>query len=68
MRNRKGCLYQRAYLLELRIYFLKSFILNEVSQIEKEKYRMTSLLGGIKRNYTNELTKQKETHIYSSAQ
>ena len=40
---------------------LESVILSEVSQTEKEKYHMTSLICG-KRNDTNELTKQKETH------
>ena len=40
---------------------LESVILGEVSPTEKEKYHMTSLICG-KRNDTNELTKQKETH------
>ena len=39
----------------------ESVTLNKVSQIEKENYHMTSLICGIKRNDTNELTKEKET-------
>ena len=41
---------------------LENVILSEVSQTE-EKYYMTSLTCGmLKKNDTNELTKQKETH------
>ena len=36
---------------------LESVTLNEVRQSEKENYHMTSLICGIKRNDTNELTK-----------
>ena len=39
---------------------LESVILSEVSQMEKERYHMnTPYTWNLKRNYTNELTKQK---------
>ena len=42
---------------------LESVILSKTSQIEKEKYCMTfHYMWNLKRNDTNELTKQKETH------
>ena len=41
--------------------YLEIVILSEVSQMEKEKYHMTSPHQA-KRNDTEELTKQKETH------
>ena len=41
----------------------ESVILSEVSQMEKEKYLMIALWN-LKRNATNELTKQKETHRF----
>ena len=43
---------------------LESVILSEVSQTEKEKYHMTSLICGIQKEVmqTSLLTKQKETH------
>ena len=40
---------------------LDGVILSEVSQEEKEKYCMTSLICEIEKD-TNELTEQKETH------
>ena len=36
---------------------LEIVILSEVSQTEKEKYHMTSLMWNLKRNDTNELTR-----------
>ena len=41
---------------------LDGIVLSEVSQAEKEKYCMTSLICEIEKD-TNELTEQKETHI-----
>ena len=42
---------------------LETIILSEVSQAEKKKYCMTyHYMWNLKRNDTNELTKQKETH------
>ena len=42
---------------------LDNVILSEVSQTEKEKYRMTPpFMWNLKRNETNELTKETETH------
>ena len=42
---------------------LDSAILSAVSQTEKEKYHMTPpFMWNLKRNDTNELTKEKETH------
>ena len=42
---------------------LDSVILSAVSQTEKEKYHMTPpFMWNLKRNDTNELTKEKETH------
>ena len=38
---------------------LESIILSEVSQTEKDKYHMISLICGILKNDTNELTKQR---------
>ena len=32
------------------------------SKLEKDTYHMISLVCGIYKNYTNELTKQKQTH------
>ena len=68
MRNRRGCLYQRALLLELRIYFRKSVILNEVkSDREGEISYDIPFRWNLKRNYTNELTKQKDSYLQLSA-
>ena len=45
---------------------LETIILSEVSQAEKKKYCMTyHYMWNLKRNDTNELTKQKETHRFS---
>ena len=45
---------------------LGTVILTEVSQSEKQKYYITSLIGGIKKQITQMtfLTKQKETHRF----
>ena len=44
---------------------LEIIILSEVSQTEKEKYHVISLICGIKKNYINELIyKQKQTHRF----
>ena len=40
---------------------LEIIILSEVSQTKKDKYRMTSLIGGILKNDTNELIYKTET-------
>ena len=42
---------------------LESVLLSGVSQGEKEKYHVTSLVCGTKRDDTNGLTYETETHI-----
>ena len=57
-----SCHFHVSWNITILLVFLESVILGEVSQTEKENYRMTPLFILNEMRQMNLLTKQKETH------